>query len=169
MRNARPPATATAPKATRRLPHALACIFHGVAFERGSMGERFFVRLTTAWRAMPREENGKALASGPLSSAKARRSKKYKLDFTNLTFAKSENGNKKGPTHEICRLISARGSSGGVRSRFCMSVKCCAPLAGRSGACRIPLDGASWRRDQLRSARGSRSSDIATTSFDGVL
>ena len=70
------------------------------------MGERFFVRLTTAWRAMPREENGKAPASGPLSSAKARRRTKYKLDFTKTTVAWSENGNKEGPTHEICRLVS---------------------------------------------------------------
>ncbi len=86
---------------------ALACTFHGVAFESGSMGERFFVRLTTAWRAMPREENGKATASGPLSNAKAQRSTKYKLDFTKLTFAKSGNGDEKGPTHEICRLGGA--------------------------------------------------------------
>ena len=65
----------------------LACIFHGGAFESGSMGERFFVRLTTEWRAMPREENGKVPASGPLSSAKARRRTKYKLDFAKTTVA----------------------------------------------------------------------------------
>ncbi|MEO8104639.1 MAG: hypothetical protein ABI790_19150, partial [Betaproteobacteria bacterium] len=52
----------------------------------------------------PREENGKAPASGPLSSAQARRIAKYKLDFTNMTVAQSENGNETGPTHEICRL-----------------------------------------------------------------
>ncbi len=79
------------------------------------MGERFFVRLTTAWRAMPREENGKAPASDPLSSAKARCRTKYKLDFTELTFAKSENGDEKGPTHEICRLDSAAGQLNRVR------------------------------------------------------
>jgi hypothetical protein len=57
---------------------------------------------------MPREENARlanpAQASDSLSSAKARCSAKYKLDFTEKAVAKSENGNEKGPTREICRL-----------------------------------------------------------------
>jgi hypothetical protein len=44
----------------------LACIFHGNAFENGSMGVRFFVRPTKAYRDMPREESGKANVQRPV-------------------------------------------------------------------------------------------------------
>ena len=83
---------------------SLACMFHGGAFESGSMTERFFVRLTTAWRAMPREADGKVPVSDPRSCAQARFGPKYKLDFTKRTIGRSENGDENEPTCETSRL-----------------------------------------------------------------
>ncbi len=49
----------------RRVGLPLACIFHGDAFESGWMGVRFFVRLTSEYRDICEEENGKAHVQPP--------------------------------------------------------------------------------------------------------
>jgi hypothetical protein len=91
------------------------------------MGERIFVRQTTAWQAMPREENGKARASGPLSSTQARSKTKSKLDDAKAIVTKSESHCRPRPTHEI-----GRPAPGSVSPARCREQKM--PAVGRAKA-----------------------------------